>query len=324
MLASHQSLSQVQFVIVTSSHEGQRIDNFLLAFFRGVPKSRLYRIIRKGEVRVNKHRVDVSYRLLVGDSVRIPPVRYTPKDAVVPPLSFHLKSQLEAAICFEDDKLIVLNKPSGLAVHGGSGVSVGLIEALREMRPKAPFLELVHRLDRDTSGCIMIAKRRSMLTYLHDCFKTGKIQKEYFALVKETWQSGKQIDAPLHKYVLPSGERMVKVDPRGKAAQTNVKILESFKGATLLQLNPITGRTHQIRVHCTYKGHPIIGDQKYGDPQCNRQAKEAGFDRLFLHAHKLVVPLPDKPALVVICPMPLACQKYLEVIRHRGTYDGNG
>lgn len=317
MLASHQPLTQVQYLKVTSSHAGQRLDNFLLTFFKSVPKSHLYRIIRKGEVRVNKRRIDVSYRLLEGDSIRIPPIRFTPKEHTAPIIKPHFKQQIEEAICYEDDKLIVLNKPSGLAVHGGSGISLGLIEALRVLRPKASFLELVHRLDRDTSGCIMIAKRRSMLTYLHDCLKNGKIEKSYFALVKGRWQSGKQIEAPLHKYLLRSGERMVKVDPNGKFAQTNIKVLEFFGGATLLQASPVTGRTHQIRVHCTFKGHPIIGDQKYGDLQLNCQAKEDGFDRLFLHAHKLVVPLPDKPPLTVISPMPLACQKYIEVIKNR-------
>lgn len=317
MLASHQPLNQVRHVVVTDSHAGQRIDNFLFTFLRGVPKSRLYRIIRKGEIRVNKGRVSVSYRLVCGDTIRIPPIRQPVKEEVSQRPGRNLSNLLDNAICYEDDHLLVINKPPGMAVHGGSGVSLGLIEALRGMRPGAPFLELVHRLDRDTSGCIMIAKKRSMLIHLHNSLKAGTIEKRYFVLVKGKWKGGKSVDAPLHKYVLQSGERMVKVDPAGKCARTTFHILKSFSQATLLQATPVTGRTHQIRVHCAFMGHPIIGDQKYGEPDCNSQAKLMGFDRLFLHAHELVIKLPYEPFhLTVTSPMPPACDQYCQNLNH--------
>ncbi|MCS5711783.1 23S rRNA pseudouridine(955/2504/2580) synthase RluC [Candidatus Berkiella aquae] len=317
MLASQQPLNQVQQIVVTENHAGQRVDNFLFTLLRGVPKSKLYRIIRKGELRVNKKRVDVSYRLVEGDTVRIPPLRYEEKEVPVKssPGSRTLKN-IEDSIVYEDDHLLIINKPSGIAVHGGSGISWGLIEALRQLRPYSPFLELVHRLDRDTSGCVMIAKKRSMLLHLHECLKTGNIQKNYFALVAGAWRGGKMVEAPLHKYVLPSGERMVKVVDDGKFAQTAVKILESYPQATLLQVSPLTGRTHQIRVHCAFMGHPILGDQKYGDSEKNHQAKAMGFTRLFLHAHQLTIELPNKSErLTVTCPMPSECQQFLAKLK---------
>lgn len=313
MLASHQPLNQVQQIVVTSSHAGQRIDNFLFTFLRGVPKSRLYRIIRKGEVRVNKGRVSANYRLNNGDTIRIPPLRFAPKEAPIHLPSNKLSRLLESSICYEDDHLLILNKPTGLAVHGGSGISLGLIEALRAMRPDAPFLELVHRLDRDTSGCVMIAKKRSMLVHLHECLKIGNIEKIYFAITCKKWHGGKNVEAPLLKFLLPSGERMVKVDTTGKFAKTGFKILKSQNNATLLQAIPLTGRTHQIRVHCAFMGHPIVGDQKYGDKQQNLKAKEQGFDRLFLHAHQLVIKIPYEPfTLTITSPMPKDFENYLQ------------
>jgi 23S rRNA pseudouridine955/2504/2580 synthase len=316
MLAKSMSHNQVQQVVVTENNAGQRVDNFLFSLLRGVPKSKLYRIIRKGELRVNKKRVDVSYRLIDGDTVRIPPLRYDDKpEPVIAPGQRTLKN-IEESVVYEDDHLLIVNKPSGIAVHGGSGVSWGLIEALRKLRPYAPFLELVHRLDRDTSGLVMIAKKRSMLVHLHECLKAGKIKKQYFALVIGAWRGGKLIEAPLHKYVLPSGERMVKVDDSGKFAKTGVKILESYQDATLLQVSPLTGRTHQLRVHCTYMGHPIFGDPKYGDAEKNNRAKVMGFGRLFLHAHQLVIELPNKAEpLTVTCDMPAECQQFLSKLK---------
>ncbi len=316
MLAKSMPLNQVQQVVVTDNHAGQRVDNFLFSLLRGVPKSKLYRIIRKGELRVNKKRVDVSYRLVDGDTVRIPPLRYEEKQEPAHAAGAKTLKNIEDSIIYEDDLLLIVNKPSGIAVHGGSGVSWGLIEALRQLRPYAPFLELVHRLDRDTSGCVMIAKKRAMLLHLHECLKTGNIQKQYYALVAGGWRGGRLVEAPLHKYVLPGGERMVKASPEGKFAQTGVKILESYPQATLLQATPLTGRTHQIRVHCAFMGHPIYGDQKYGDSEKNRQAKAMGFTRLFLHAHQLVIELPNKKeALTVNCPMPKECQQFLAKLK---------
>lgn len=314
MLANEAPLNQVQQIVVTENNAGQRVDNFLFTLLRGVPKSKLYRIIRKGELRVNKKRVDVSYRLNDGDTVRIPPLRY--EDKPEPVVAGHKTLQnIKESIVYEDEALLIVNKPSGIAVHGGSGVSWGLIEALRQLRPNAPFLELVHRLDRDTSGLTMIAKKRSMLIHLHECLKTGQIQKQYFALVAGVWAGGKLVDAPLHKYVLPGGERMVKVDEAGKFAKTRVKILESYPRASLLQVSPLTGRTHQIRVHCAFMGHPIIGDQKYGDPKKNLSAKSMGFGRLFLHAHQLVITLPNSLPLTVTANMPAECQQFITTLK---------
>ncbi|MGE3317666.1 MAG: RluA family pseudouridine synthase [Candidatus Berkiella sp.] len=308
-------LNQVQQVVVTENNAGQRVDNFLFSLLRDVPKSKLYRVIRKGELRVNKKRVDVSHRLNDGDTVRIPPLRYEDKpEPVVTPGHKSLKN-IENSIVYEDEGLLVVNKPSGIAVHGGSGVSWGLIEAFRHLRPKAPFLELVHRLDRDTSGLTMIAKKRSMLLHLHECLKSGKIQKQYYALVIGAWGGGKLVEAPLHKYLLPGGERMVKVDEGGKFAKTRVRILESYEGASLLQVSPLTGRTHQIRVHCAYMGHPIYGDQKYGNPEKNLTAKTMGFGRLFLHAHQLVIEMPNAMPLTVIAEMPAECQQFLAKLK---------
>ncbi len=313
MLASHQPLSQVQQIVINDNNAGQRLDNFLSTFLRGVPKSRIYRIIRKGEVRVNKGRIAVNYRLELGDTVRIPPIRMSLKEKENNHPGAKLTKTLEDAVLYEDSHLIVVNKPSGMAVHGGSGVSLGLIEAMRAMRSDAPFLELVHRLDRDTSGCVMIAKSRSMLTYLHDCLKEGKIKKYYFALVQGKWKGGKSVDAPLHKFILKSGERMVKVDPQGKASKTQFEVVEYYADATLLKASPITGRTHQIRVHCAFMGHSIVGDEKYGQHD-NDDTKHA--ERLFLHAHQLVINLPYAPhELIITCPMPKGFEQTCQNLR---------
>lgn len=313
MLASHHSRNQVKQVTITASHEGQRVDNYLLSLLRGVPKSRVYRIIRKGEVRVNKKRVDASYRLVCGDLLRVPPVRMAePGEAIKP--SKKLSDLIEASILYEDPSLIIINKPAGLAVHGGSGIQLGLIETIRAMRPQAPFLELVHRLDRDTSGCIMVAKKRSRLTFLHDCLKQGTIKKRYWAIVEGKCKANKVVEAPLFKYLLMSGERRVKVAPEGKFAKTGIKILESFKDVTLLEATPVTGRTHQIRVHCAYIGHPIVGDEKYGQ----RDVIEAGdVQQLFLHAKELVIPVQGSAeTLTVTAPLSDVFQSYLSDLRN--------
>ncbi|PJG81930.1 23S rRNA pseudouridine(955/2504/2580) synthase RluC [Caviibacterium pharyngocola] len=278
----------VKTLSISEDEAGQRIDNYLLAKLKGVPKSLIYRILRKGEVRVNKGRVKPEYKLQQGDTVRIPPVRVAEKDNA--PISSKLNkvAQLERHILFEDDCLLVLNKPSGLAVHGGSGLNFGVIEALRALRPDARFLELVHRLDRDTSGILLIAKKRSTLRNLHEQLREKVIQKDYLALVRGNWQSHcKVIKAPLLKNELSSGERIVKVSEQGKPSETRFSIEERYPNATLIKASPITGRTHQIRVHTQYAGHPIALDDKYGDKNFDQEMTALGLTRLFLHAYSI-------------------------------------
>lgn len=274
----------VQWVDIDAGHAGQRVDNFLLTYLKGVPKSLIYRILRTGEVRRNGGRVKAQDRLEEGDRLRIPPVRTPERDAPVIPVDA-LRHRIESRILFEDEDLIVLNKPSGIAVHGGSGLSYGVIEALRALRPEAKFLELVHRLDRETSGCLLLAKKRSALKDLHLQFREDDVNKVYLALLTGQWARSKQmVDAPLKKNVLKSGERMVKVARDGKSAMTNFKAIQKFRDATLVEASPITGRTHQIRVHAQHLGHPLAGDERYGQDAQNRFFKDLGLRRLFLHA----------------------------------------
>ncbi|TWH76503.1 23S rRNA pseudouridine955/2504/2580 synthase [Azomonas agilis] len=285
----------VQWLVVAPEYAGQRIDNFLRTQLKGAPKTLIYRILRTGEVRVNKGRIKPEYRLQAGDSIRLPPLRLAEPDEAVP-VAQALLQRLEAAILYEDKGLLVLNKPAGIAVHGGSGLSFGVIEAMRQLRPEASELELVHRLDRDTSGLLMIAKRRSVLRHLHQALRSeGGVDKRYMALVRGHWDSSKkQISAPLLKNTLRSGERMVEVNPEGKEALTLFKVLRRFGNfATLIEASPITGRTHQIRVHARQAGHPIGGDSKYGDEQFTQTLRDLGGKRLFLHAFSLKIPLPD-------------------------------
>ncbi len=284
----------VSQVLIEDDRVGQRIDNFLLATLKGVPRSHIYRILRRGEVRVNKGRIKASYKLQEGDTVRIPPVRVATRDEPVRP-GDKLLQRLERAILHEDKRILVLNKPSGVAVHGGSGLNYGIIEALRLLRPKEKQLELVHRLDRDTSGCLLIAKRRSALRTLHELLRGTGVDKRYIALVAGHWEQERvKVDAPLLKNQLQSGERMVMVNPKGKQAQTNFKVLEHLPGATLLEARLITGRTHQIRVHLAHLGTPILGDQKYGNEMAAEMAKELCLKRLFLHAESVSFCWPEE------------------------------
>lgn len=282
------SFNQVQFVTIDGDEAGQRIDNFLLARLKGVPKSMIYRIIRKGEVRVNKGRIKPEYKLAAGDSIRIPPVRVAEKEehAVSPKLE--KVSALAECILYEDEHVMLINKPSGTAVHGGSGLSFGVIEGLRALRPEARFLELVHRLDRDTSGVLLIAKKRSALRSLHEQLRLKQMQKDYLALVRGQWQSHtKVVQAPLLKNILQSGERVVKVSSEGKPSETRFKVEERFEFATLVKASPVTGRTHQIRVHTLHAGHPIAFDDRYGDRDFDTQLASTKLNRLFLHASSL-------------------------------------
>ena len=269
----------------------QRIDNYLLRILKGVPKSRIYRLLRKGEVRVNRGRARPDYRLAAGDQVRIPPVTTAadkPGPGPVP------GRQLAGRILHEDDRLLVVDKPAGMAVHGGSGLSFGVIEALRAARPEAKFLELVHRLDRETSGCLILAKRRSALRALHEQLRENRMDKRYFALLRGRLQPPRQrVDAPLRRNQLRGGERMVQVAGDGKPARTDFSLAEALPGASLVEAVLHTGRTHQIRVHAAHLGHPLAGDDKYGDPDFNRRLRSLGLNRLFLHAHFIAC---DHPA----------------------------
>ena len=280
-----QTKQQVSFVTISEENEAQRIDNFLITYLKGVPKSMIYRILRKGEVRVNKKRIKPEYKLAIGDEVRIPPIRVSEK--TVPEISTKLNkvADLEKAIIYEDDVILAINKPSGIAVHGGSGLSFGVIEGLRALRPEAKFLELVHRIDRETSGILLIAKKRSALKALHEQLRLKQMQKNYLALVKGNWPSEcKVVQAPLLKNVLKSGERVVKVNAEGKPSETRFKVEERFGFATLVKASPVTGRTHQIRVHTQYANHPIAFDDRYGDSQFDALLTDSKLNRLFLHA----------------------------------------
>lgn len=283
--------SQVQVLEIGPEEADQRIDNYLLRILKGVPKSRIYRLLRKGEVRVNKGRIRADYRLAAGDRVRVPPVSTAAEKPGPGPAPGRL---LTERILYEDDRLLVVDKPAGMAVHGGSGLSFGVIEALRGSRPEAKFLELVHRLDRETSGCLILAKRRSALRALHEQLRENRMDKRYFALVRGRLAAGRQrVEAPLRRNQLRGGERMVRVAEDGKPARTDFTLVEAWPGASLVEAVLYTGRTHQIRVHAAHLGHPLAGDDKYGDPDFNRALKARGLNRLFLHAHFIAF---DHPA----------------------------
>ncbi len=280
------STPKVRLVSVTDEDAGQRIDNFLARHLKGVPKSHIYRILRRGEVRVNSGRIKAQYKVCAGDMVRIPPVRVSP-EKTVPPAAARI--DWDKRILFENNRCLVLNKPSGIAVHGGSGLSFGVIESLRASRPQAPYLELAHRLDRETSGCLVIAKKRSFLRLFHEQLRNGEVVKQYLALLAGHWPGGRQtVDVPLRKNQLQGGERMVVVDEEGgKQALTIFRPVSRYSSATLAEVDLKTGRTHQIRVHAAHIGHPLAGDEKYGDSEFNRRLRSRGLRRLFLHAHRL-------------------------------------
>jgi len=279
--------TEVAHVRVGADEAGQRLDNFLIARLKGIPRTRIYRMLRKGEVRVNKGRSAASYRLCAGDMVRIPPVRRVAPGAKAT-VGAGAREFLDRSVLFEDDRLIVLDKPSGMAVHGGSGLSFGVIEALRAARPDAPYLELVHRLDRETSGCLMIAKRRSYLRSMHALLREGRVEKRYLALVRGHWDLGTRLlEDSLKTHHREGGERHVKLDEGGKTAASRFSPVQLFRTASLVEVELLTGRTHQIRVQAAGVGHPLAGDDKYGDPEFNRRARAMGLRRMFLHAHSL-------------------------------------
>lgn len=287
--------------------EGQRIDNYLLRIAKGVPQSHIYRILRRGEVRVNKGRVGAEYRLRPGDQVRVPPIRIAERaaGASVPAREF--------VPIFEDEALLVVDKPAGVAVHGGSGVSFGVIEQLRRARPQARFLELAHRLDRETSGLLVVAKKRAALTRLHDQFRDGVIEKRYLALVRGRWRNELQhVRLPLLKYLTAEGERRVRVNVGGKAAHSIVRLVSRWQNFSVVEVELKTGRTHQIRVHLAHLGFPIAGDDKYGDFSLNRELQKIGLHRMFLHSARLKLPHPLSAApLALESPMPGELQAFL-------------
>ncbi|MFP1721770.1 23S rRNA pseudouridine(955/2504/2580) synthase RluC [Lonsdalea quercina] len=307
----------VQFLTVSDEEAGQRIDNFLRTKLKGVPKSMIYRILRKGEVRINKKRVKPEYKLLDGDLIRIPPVRTSEREEAQVSVGLAKVSALADCIIYEDDYLLVLNKPSGTAVHGGSGLSFGVIEGLRALRPEARFLELVHRLDRDTSGVLLVAKKRSSLRALHEQLRSKGMQKDYLALVRGQWQSHcKAVKAPLLKNILQSGERIVRVNSEGKPSETRFKVEERFEHATLVKASPVTGRTHQIRVHTLHAGHPIAFDDRYGDRDFDAQLAGTGLKRLFLHAQALKFEHPNTgETLRVEAPLDNELRRCLQLLR---------
>jgi len=287
------NMPSVQIVAISAEEAGQRIDNFLRTQLKGVPKSMIYRILRKGEVRVNKKRIKPEYKLQAGDEVRIPPVRVAEREEAAISPKLERVASLADAILYEDDYILILNKPSGTAVHGGSGLSFGVIEGLRALRPEARFLELVHRLDRDTSGVLLVAKKRSALRSLHEQLREKGMQKDYLALVRGQWPSHlKTVQAPLLKNILQSGERVVRVSGEGKPSETRFKVEERYAHATLVKASPVTGRTHQIRVHTLHAGHPIAFDDRYGEREFDKQLSATGLHRLFLHAAALTFTHP--------------------------------
>ncbi len=290
------SKETVNWLEVGTEESGQRIDNYLIRWLKGVPKSHVYRILRSGEVRVNKGRIGPDYRIQDGDRVRVPPIRTAERDAAA---ASQTGPRIEFDILHEDAALLVINKPAGLAVHGGSGISLGAIEQLRRQRPEAKFLELVHRLDRDTSGVLMFAKKRSALVALHEQLREGRVQKIYLALVNGHWRDAKRaVKAPLQKHLLANGERRVSVNEAdGQAAHTIFRLRKAWPASTppfsLLEAELKTGRTHQIRVHLAHLGFPIAGDDKYGDFQMNKSIKKQILKRMFLHASRATIRHPD-------------------------------
>ena len=311
---------EVKWLTVDEESAGQRLDNFLIRHLKGVPKTHIYRIIRSGEVRVNKGRAAAETRVVGGDVVRLPPIRVSEKVAAK---EARPAPGREFPVLLEDDCLIALNKPCGVAVHGGSGVSFGVIEQLRQDRPQANLLELVHRLDRETSGILLVAKKRSALKHLQDQFRERETGKTYLALVQGDWPARlKVVDLPLHKYLLAGkngaeGERRVRVttpeDPDGMRSITLVKVARRMNGCTLLEVTIKTGRTHQIRVHLASQGHPIAGDDKYGDFAWNKQLDQQGLKRMFLHAWRLQFNHPlSAERVTVVAPLPNELQQYLD------------
>jgi 23S rRNA pseudouridine955/2504/2580 synthase len=324
---SESSRPAVRYVEIDAEQAGKRLDQFLLKLFGTVPRSRVYRVVRKGEVRVNGHRADPAQRLQLHDKVRVPPVRIEPEGAP-PRIPRALLERVRAAIIVENDKLLVIDKPAGIAVHGGSGLSFGVIEVLRALRPE-DSLELVHRLDRDTSGCLLVARKASALRVMHALLREGLFEKRYLTLLKGHWPHGRsRIDVPLRTDMRVSGERTVQAHASGKAALSDFRPLQFFgKRATLMEVGLLTGRTHQIRVHAAHAGHPVAGDEKYGDADFNTELGALGLARMFLHAHSVGFEWPQGGAFSASAPLPAdlaAIVDRLSVTRPRARSYGKG
>ncbi len=311
--------NSVTHLVISEEEQGQRLDNFLVRRCKGVPKSHLYRILRSGEVRVNSRRVDATYRLVAGDSLRIPPMRVAERPQN--DIDEAAKQRVDLPVIYEDDALLVIDKPEGIAVHGGSGVSFGVIEALRRQRPQAKFLELAHRLDRETSGVLLVGKKRLALTALHDMFREhgAGADKRYLVLVKGRWMNNTQhVKQPLYKFLTEGGERRVMVREDGKASHTVFRLLARWPEMSLLEAQLKTGRTHQIRVHLAHLGFPILGDEKYGDFALNRKLKPEGLKRMALHAWRIAFrhPLTAAP-LECVAPLPDGLRDYIAAVDAR-------
>jgi len=318
------SKSSVTQALITENEHGQRLDNLLLKQCKGVPKSHVYSIVRSGQVRVNGRRAEVSYRLQTGDVLRIPPLRIARREQeIVAGAEFNV----DLPVLYEDDGLLIIDKPAGIAVHGGSGESFGVIEALRRQRPQARFLELAHRLDRETSGILLVGKKRSALLALHEMFRDGGggrgADKRYQVLVAGRWMDPvRNVRVPLLKYLQPSGERRVRVSEAGKASHTVFRLLARWEHFSLLEAHLKTGRTHQIRVHLAHLGYPVAGDEKYGDFALNRVLARDGLKRMFLHAWTMRLPNPlDGRDLVVEAPLPVALRRFLDSLSAKEKQD---
>ncbi len=304
---------------IDADHDGQRIDNYLFTQLKGVPKSRIYRILRKGEVRVNKGRVKAVYKLKSGDVLRIPPIRVADQKDDSHLSKLDQVQQLENSILLETKQFMVINKPSGIAVHGGSGLSFGVIEAFRSLRPKEKFMELVHRIDRDTSGCLLIAKRRSFLIHFQNQLRHRKMNKEYIAIVSGCWPKGQtRVNVALKKTERPSGERIVLVDKEGKSSETRFTLLEELGDYSLIQAKPVTGRTHQIRVHARHCHCPLLGDEKYSDLGSDQAILQRLKIKTFmLHARRLSFTLPEtEEAMQVEAPIPDKMNSVIKQLRN--------
>jgi len=317
-----QNKVKVHYFHVTEDYVGQRIDNFLITYLKNVPKSHIYRILRKGEVRVNKKRVAPFYRLMIKDAIRIPPI-YTEEKAKEAPPSKNTKQLLASRILYEDDYVLILNKPSGMSVHGGSTVRVGIIETLRFMYPKLPHLELAHRLDSETSGCLVLAKKKRILRELHSLLRDGKVKKIYWALTKGFWKEHQlKVEVNLHKDYQQGGKHVVEVHSKGKPALTIFKPLQIFKQASLMEAHLFTGRTHQIRVHAQYQKHPIACDDRYGDDEFNKLMRQKGLKRLFLHARSIEFTLPSiDQTIKVVAPLDPELESCLHILSSQEVSD---